>query len=374
MEERRRNPQSALSARHWGYLIPLTLPPLVIWSVGLGGPWSFTAVLVVFGLLPVLDLLVGPDQRNPGSDAEASALENSLFHRGILYVWVPVQMTLLLILFSQLGEYGDLLTLVGLTLSLGVVTGGVGITVAHELGHRRSPWEQGLAKLLLVSVAYLQFHIEHNRGHHSRVATPEDPATARLGESFYRFLPRTVVGSTYSAWRLERERVERAGLSIWHPRNQMLWGLLGPLAFAVIAWLLAGPIGVAVFFGQAGVAISLLELVNYIEHYGLERRPRENGGYEKVTIHHSWNASERLSNWFLFNLQRHSHHHAHALTRYPALKHFEESPQLPTGYSGMILLALIPPLWQRIMDPRVREYRASVPELKDLSDQESGLA
>jgi alkane 1-monooxygenase len=252
------------------------------------------------------------------------------------------------------------LTFIGLLLSLGVITGGVGITVAHELGHKRSRLDQMLARVLLISVGYLHFLVEHNRGHHARVATRDDPASARFGETFYRFYPRTVVGSWRSAWDLEAERLHRLGLGFWHPRNQMLWAILGPLLLAAGCFLVAGSLGLILFVGQAIVAFSLLELVNYIEHYGLERRPRGDGFYEKVDIHHSWNASESLTNYLLFNLQRHSHHHAHSITPYQALRHFDESPQLPTGYAGMILLALIPPLWKWVMDPRTRHYRQSV--------------
>ena len=344
----------------WGFLLPLGLPPLVVWSVTVGGVWSFAAVAVVFGLVPVLDLLLGRDTRNPASDAESAELESRFYYRAILYAWVPLQLALLAWAVWQAGQGLDALSFAGLLLSVGVVTGGIGITVAHELGHKRSEHERFLARLLLITVAYLQFYVEHNRGHHARVATPEDPATARLGESFFRFLPRTVIGGTRSAWHFECERMEKLGLPRYHPRNQMLWAVAGPLVLIAAAGWFAGPAGILLFAGQAAVAVILLELVNYIEHYGLERRAREGGGYEKVTIHHSWNASQRLTNWFLFNLQRHSHHHAHALTRYQALRHFDESPQLPAGYAGMVLLALVPPLWRRIMDPRAECYRREV--------------
>ncbi|MEA5444317.1 alkane 1-monooxygenase [Gammaproteobacteria bacterium AB-CW1] len=342
-----------------GFLLPYLLPPLLIVGVALGGAWAFLPVLVVFGLIPLLDMALGRDRANPDEEALETLLR-SPYYRLILLLWLPVQYALITWAVWQAGQGLDWLTLAGLAISTGVLSGGVGITVAHELGHSRRPPDRAVARLLLVSVAYLHFLVEHNRGHHARVATPDDPATARFGESFYRFWPRTVLGSWQSAMGFERERLDKAGLPRWHPRNQMIWAVLGPLGLAIAAWLLAGGAGLLLFLVQAFVAFSLLELVNYIEHYGLERQRRPNGGYAKVDIHHSWNASERFTNLLLFNLQRHSHHHAHSLTPYQALKHFDESPQLPSGYAGMIVLALIPPLWRRIMDPRARHYREQV--------------
>lgn len=341
------------------FLLPFLLPPMLVVGVEWGGAWAFLPVAVVFGLIPLVDLLLGCDRRNP-DEALLSRLIQSRFHRTILHAWVPVQLAVMAWAVGRVAQVTDPETFTGLVVSLGVITGGIGITVAHELGHKRAGVDQMLARVLLISVGYLHFLVEHNRGHHARVATPDDPASARFGESFYRFYPRTVLGSWRSAWALEAERLHRLGLGFWHPRSQMLWAIVGPLTLAGLAFIVAGMAGLGLFVGQAFVAFSLLELVNYIEHYGLERRPRDDGFYEKVSIHHSWNASERFTNYMLFNLQRHSHHHAHSITPYQALRHFDESPQLPTGYTGMILLALIPPLWNRIMDPRARHYRQSV--------------
>jgi alkane 1-monooxygenase len=342
-----------------GFLLPYALPPLVVVGVHLGGVWAFLPVLVVFGLIPLADLLLGLDTANP-DDAAIQRLVDSRYYSMVLYLWVPVQFALLAWAVWMVSQPLDTVTMLGLIVSTGVITGGIGITVAHELGHRRSGFEKTLARLLLVSVAYLHFLVEHNRGHHSLVATPGDPATARYGESFYRFFPRTVVGSWRSAWQLEKERMQKEGLSFWHPRNQMLWAIIGPVMLAALAGWVAAWAGVLLFLVQAFIAFSLLEVVNYIEHYGLERKIADNGRYEKVRIHHSWNASERLTNFVLFNLQRHSHHHAHSITPYQALRHFDESPQLPTGYSGMVVLALLPPLWHRVMDPRASHYRKQV--------------
>jgi alkane 1-monooxygenase len=240
----------------------------------------------------------------------------------------------------------------GLATSVGLVAG-IAINTAHELGHKRPAVERWLSKVALAQSAYGHFQLEHNRGHHTKVSTPEDPASARLGESFWEFLPRTVIGSLRSAVRLEREREARLGQRFWSPRNELLnaWamtvvlfgGLLAWFGWSIAPWLVL----------QAVLGFSLLEVVNYIEHYGLLRQRRDDGRYERCRPEHSWNASNVVSNLLLFQLQRHSDHHAFPTRRYQVLRHFDDVPQLPTGYAGMITLAVIPPVWRRVMDHRV---------------------
>ena len=200
---------------------------------------------------------------------------------------------------------------------------------------------------------YGHFFVEHNRGHHVRVSTPEDPASSRFGESFWEFLPRTVLGSLKSAWHLEKQRLERQGKSVWHWRNDNLqaWGLSVLLWGALIVWL--GWAVLPFLIIQSLFGFQLLEVVNYLEHYGLLRQKKENGRYERCSPEHSWNSNRRVTNIFLYQLQRHSDHHAYPTRSYQALRHFDESPQLPGGYASMILLAWIPPLWFRVMDHRV---------------------
>jgi alkane 1-monooxygenase len=236
------------------------------------------------------------------------------------------------------------------------LVGGIAINTAHELGHKRPALERWLSKVALAQTAYGHFQLEHNRGHHTKVSTPEDPASARLGEHFYEFLPRTVVGSFRSAVRLERERAERLGQAFWSPRNELLnaWamtvvlfgGLVAVFGIGVLPWLLL----------QAVLGFSLLEVVNYIEHYGLLRQQRADGRYERCRPEHSWNAANVVSNLLLFQLQRHSDHHAFPARRYQVLRHYDDVPQLPTGYAGMIVVAAIPPLWRRMMDHRVVDF------------------
>lgn len=340
-----------------GFLLPLLLPLTLVIAGEQGGAWTWLTLGLIFGGIPLLDLVVGRDTRNL-SDEEAVALEKSWYYRGLLLMWVPIHFGLLAYAVWRFGQgFDSTLAATGFILSTGVVTGAVGITVAHELGHKITKWEPKLARLLLMSVAYLHFHIEHNKGHHAHVATPNDPATAREGQSVYAFLPQTVIGSLSSAWRFERERLAREGKPVTPWRNHVLLGFLGTGLMALGAFAFAGIAGLLLFVLQAIVAVFLLEVVNYIEHYGLARRPRDGGGYERVDVIHSWNASERLTNWFLFNLQRHSHHHVVHHRRFPVLQHHDRSPQLPTGYAGMLLLALVPPLWRRVMDPRLEAWR-----------------
>jgi alkane 1-monooxygenase len=240
----------------------------------------------------------------------------------------------------------------GLAATVGVVAG-VAINTAHELGHKRETAERRLARLALAQAGYGHFYVEHNHGHHVRVATREDPASSRLGESVWAFLPRTVLGSLRSAWHLEARRLNRRRQRTWSRHNDVLtaWALTAAL-YALLA-VCFGPAVLPCLLFQAACGILLLETVNYLEHYGLLRERRPDGRYERVAPRHSWNSNNTTSNIFLYQLQRHSDHHANPLRRYQTLRHFDEAPQLPSGYASMIVLAWLTPLWRRVMDPKV---------------------
>ncbi len=229
----------------------------------------------------------------------------------------------------------------GLMTTVGLI-GGLAINAAHDLGHTREVQERRLAKLALAQTCYGHFFVEHNRGHHVRVATAEDPASARLGETLYAFVPRSVIGGVRSAWNLEAARLARDGKTRWTLRNDVLnaW-LISIVLFAVLA-LWFRPVVLPWLIGQAVIGIGLLETVNYVEHYGLRRQQTASGRYERVRPSHSRNSNTVIANVCLFHLQRHSDHHANPLRRYQALRHDEESPQLPGGYSTMVPLAMIP--------------------------------
>jgi alkane 1-monooxygenase len=311
--------------------------------------------VLVFGIFPALDLLVGMDATNP-PDSVIKWLEEDRYYRWCTYLFIPIQYAGLAFA-CWLWSSGKLSGIedVGLALTVGMVSG-IAINTAHELGHKRANSERWLSKVALAQSGYGHFFIEHNRGHHVRVATPEDPASSRLGESFYAFLPRTVMGSLRSAWELERVRLGRMERSPWTRQNDILsaWAMTVVL-FAALA-IAFGPVVLPYLLAQAILGFSLLEVVNYLEHYGLLRDKREDGRYERTRPEHSWNSNNVASNVLLYHLQRHSDHHANPLRRYQALRHVKDAPQLPTGYAGMIVLATIPPLWRRVMDRRLVEH------------------
>jgi alkane 1-monooxygenase len=359
-------PAGALDAPDWrdskryAWLLGLVVPllPFISWGLveatGWGVLWFYGPVLV-FGIFPLLDLLRGTDAENP-PDSVIKWLEQDRYYRWCTYLFLPLQYAGL-VFACWMWTHGGLSTLesIGLTVTLAMVAG-IAINTAHELGHKRDSTERWLSKVALAQTGYGHFFVEHNRGHHVRVATPEDPASARMGESFYEFLPRTVVGSLRSAIEIEREHLAREGHGFWSARNDIL------NAWAMTAVLFAG---LAVAFGaavlpyllvQAAIGFSMLEVVNYLEHYGLLRARREDGRYERCRPEHSWNSNNVASNVLLYHLQRHSDHHANPLRRYQSLRHFDEAPQLPTGYAGMIVLAAIPPLWRRVMDRKLLEH------------------
>jgi alkane 1-monooxygenase len=339
-----------------GIVVPLA--PFIAWGTvaltGFGAFWYIGPVLV-FVLFPLLDLAIGMDATNP-PDSVLRWLEQDRYYRWCTYLFIPIQYAGL-VLACWLWSSGELTTFesLGLALTMGVV-GGIAINTAHELGHKRASSERWLSRVALAQTGYGHFFIEHNRGHHVRVATPEDPASSRLGESFWAFLPRTVFGSLRSAWSIETARLDRLGGSHWTLRNDILgaWAMTVAL-FAALA-IVFGPVVLPYLLIQAAIGFSLLEVVNYLEHYGLLRGKREDGRYERCLPEHSWNSNNVASNVLLYHLQRHSDHHANPTRRYQALRHVDEAPQLPTGYAGMIVLAWIPPLWRRVMDPRLLEH------------------
>ncbi len=343
--------------KRYAWLLGLIVPtlPFLSWGLveltGLGVFWFYGPVLV-FGIFPLLDLLAGLDATNP-PDSVIKWLEADRYYRWCTYAFIPLQYAGL-VFACWMWSSGKLSTVedIGLALTVAMVSG-IAINTAHELGHKRDSLERWLSRVALAQSGYGHFYIEHNRGHHVRVATPEDPASARLGESFYSFWPRTVSGSLRSAWHLEGVRLGRMGRSVFSPRNDILgaWAMTVVL-FGVLA-VIFGPVVLPFLLLQAIIGFSLLEVVNYLEHYGLLRQHREDGRYERTRPEHSWNSNNVASNVLLYHLQRHSDHHANPIRRYQALRHVDDAPQLPTGYAGMIVLAVLPPLWRRVMDGRL---------------------
>src|SRR4051794_32132083 len=351
----------------------------LVWAFNHGG-WHTAAQvpfwigpILLYILLPALDLRYGPDGQNP-PDEVMERLENDKYYRRCTYVYIPFQYASVIFgayLFtasdlSWLGFDGGLgwVAKIGLALSVGVL-GGVGINTAHEMGHKKDTLERWLSKITLAQTAYGHFFIEHNRGHHVRVSTPEDPASARFGETFWEFLPRSVIGSARSSVHLEAQRIRRLGTSPWNPRTYLTNDVLNAWAMSVVLFgTLIAVFGVGVIpfiFIQAIFGFSLLEAVNYLEHYGLLRQKLDtpSGGkarYERCAPVHSWNSDHIVTNLFLYHLQRHSDHHANPTRRYRTLRSMEGAPNLPSGYASMISLTYFPPLWRKVMDHRVLEH------------------
>lgn len=323
--------------------------------------WYF-GPFFVFVIIPLADLVVGRDGENPPEEL-IEAIEEDRYYRWVTYAFIPVQIASLiwgayLLGGGTLPGIEDPLTVaqkIGLALGLGMVAG-IGINTAHELGHKKEEYERWFARAALAQTFYGHFFIEHNRGHHVRVATPEDPASGRLGETVWEFMPRTVWGSLTSAWELEKKRFARLKKSHWSLKNDVL----NAWAFSIVLWG-----GLMIAFGwqilpylvlQAVVGIWLLESVNYLEHYGMKRRKLDSGRYERVQPSHSWNSNNIGTNVLLYHLQRHSDHHANPTRRYQALRDFKEAPVLPTGYAGMIVLSWVPQIWRSVMDKKVMDH------------------
>ncbi|MES2090996.1 MAG: alkane 1-monooxygenase [Pseudomonadota bacterium] len=344
------------------YLWLLSPAVTMVAGIGLLGFWQFEQPWmlwlgfgILYGVIPAMDWIMGEDRNNPPAEAVAE-LEADRYYSWILYAFVPLQLSILalggwLAVTHELPWYH----LMGLAMSVGIING-FGINTAHELGHKKPKFDRWLARVALAPTVYGHFFVEHNRGHHKNVATPEDPASSRFGESFYAFLPRTVIGSVRSAWNLEAERLARQGKGVWHQDNENLqsWAMsvvLFGVMIAVLGWAV-----VPFLIIQAVYGFSLLEVVNYLEHYGLLRPKGADGRTVRCEPEHSWNSNHIVTNLFLYHLQRHSDHHANPTRHYQSLRHFENSPQLPSGYAGMIVLAYLPPLWFAVMNKRVLKH------------------
>lgn len=356
------------------YWISLLLVPLALLGAARGGLWVAALPVATWYLFALIDLLAGQDTANPDPDQPDEAL---FWYRAITLIWFPVQALLVLGMVywvpraDHLGGWEK----IGLFFGLGVITGTIGIVYAHELLHQRNRVERWLGDLLLAMVLYSHFRSEHLHVHHRHVGTPRDAVTARYNEGFHRFFPRVLWQTRASAFAVERDRLARRGRPWWDRANPFwrYWALQG--AFLLLALALGGWQGLALFVWQAFVAVWQLELTNYVEHYGLTRKHLGDGRYEHVKPHHSWNASHRATNWLLINLQRHSDHHYRPDRRFPLLQTYdsETAPNLPWGYPAMSVAAMIPPLWRRIMNPRVRAWRRRFyPEITDWTPYRRG--
>jgi len=352
-----------LDKKRFGWLLSPGLP-----VIGMGilagyhfGPKATKKVFAMGGLLllhviiPTLDALIGDDANNP-NDEQIKALVNDPYYDRIVKAFIPLQMAA-----NALAGYVvsrpnvSLLDQVLLGVSMGAING-VGVNTAHELSHRPQKKDHYWSHASLMPLGYNHFRIEHPYGHHKRVATPEDPASSKMGESFYRFWPRTVIGGLKSAIQIEKRRLERKGLKFFNQENELFHGWAMSAGYHALMLKAYGKKIIPYTLTQAFYGVSLFEIVNYIEHYGLKRGQKADGSYERTLPEHSWNNNNIVTNLFLYQLQRHSDHHAFPSRPFQALRHFDEAPELPSGYATMLIPALIPPLWYKIMDQRVYQH------------------
>ncbi len=356
------------------FWLSLVLLPLAVIGAMRGGWTVWLLPLYGWVVTTILDAIAGLNHDNPATDTPEGEL---FWYRFITLIWFPIQAVTLygMIWYVTRADHLDLWEKIVLFFGVGVISGSIGITYAHELMHQKNRVERWLGDLLLATVLYSHFRTEHLLVHHRYVGTPRDAVTARYNEGFHRAFFRVLKDGPGSAWRAETQMLARAGRSALHPSNPFWRYAILQLAALALAFAIGGLAGLALFVWQAFVAIWQLELVNYVEHYGLTRRHLGDGRYEHVQPRHSWNSDHKVTNWMLINLQRHSDHHWKPDRRFPLLQTYsaEEAPQLPFGYPAMTALAMVPPLWRRRMNPRVRAWRKQhYPEITDWSDYNAG--
>lgn len=354
---------SNLTIRPLKYVSVLILPAIIYMGLSKGGYWTFSGLIFAFFIIPVLELFL-PSSTENLDKVEEAMVKNDRIYDYMVYAIVPIQFFLVflnmyIISTSELVWY----EYVGYICALGLACGVFGINVGHELGHRSKKYEQTLSKMLLLTSLYMHFFIEHNRGHHKHVSTEDDPASARKGEILYTFWFRSVIGGYLSAWKLENDRLRKIGKSVFSFKNEMIIYHIIQVAFVAMLGLVFGLIPMLCFIASAIFGFLLLETVNYIEHYGLSRKKMENGGWEKTLPVHSWNSNHPIGRILLFELSRHSDHHYIANRPYQILRHFDESPQMPTGYPGMMVLAFFPPLWFAVMHKKIAQLKTTNVEL-----------
>ncbi|MDB2481093.1 alkane 1-monooxygenase [Porticoccaceae bacterium] len=341
------------------WLISVFMPVFPLMGVFIfyrtGVEWTLCLPLLLnYTLMPLLDWLIGSDSNNPPEEL-VPQLEADKYYRYLTYLTVPLHFVTLCIFAYVVGTNDLSWWSILVTAIIAGGYSGLGINTAHELGHKQTGIEKLLAKITLAVPAYGHFCVEHNRGHHVLVATPDDPASSRLGESIYAFTLREIPGTFKRGWELEKSRLQKQGKQAWSIDNEILQSyaisavLQGALVYA-FGWIMVPFLAVHNVW-----AWYQLTSANYIEHYGLLREKKDNGRYERCQPHHSWNANYIMSNLALFHLERHSDHHANPIRRYQSLRNFEDIPELPNGYYGMYLLAYIPWLWFKVMDHRVLE-------------------
>ena len=341
------------------YLFAYTAPLSAFLALYLGGIFSLATVYLAFVFIPLMELF-SPQSTKNYNEEEEEVKNASFFFDFLLYLNVPMIYGVVGCYFYTISYLNiSIWELLGMTLSVGTVLG-YSINVAHELGHRSHKIDQFLSKLLLLLSFYMHFFLEHNLGHHKHVATDEDPASSRMGEDLYSFWFRSVTGSYKSAWNIQATLLKRNGEKFLSIKNSMIWYHLIQLAYLGTIIVLFGWL-TGLFCVLVGInGFLILETVNYIEHYGLRRKKLANGRYEVVQPYHSWNSNHEVGRIFLYELTRHSDHHYKANRKFQVLRHFKESPQLPLGYPGSMIISFFPPIWFKMMNPRVLDFNQEI--------------
>jgi alkane 1-monooxygenase len=330
------------------YLTPYFLYVLAYFAFTRSGFYCWVPLIYLFFLVPLVELLIKPNTQNLSESQEEEAKSNSLFDF-VLWITVPLQVGALYLFLTSLDASLTFLDIAGRVVAMGLLCGTFGINAAHELGHRVNKMEQFFAKTLLLTSLYMHFFIEHNKGHHKHVATPEDPSTAFYKQHLYAFWIQTFIGTQKKAWQIATAEAKGSLF------NEMALFQLIQFSLLFAIYYFFGGFVLACFFVAAFIGAALLETVNYIEHYGLQRDFAKTT-YERVKPAHSWNSNHLLGRLTLFELSRHSDHHYLASRKYQILRHMEEAPQMPTGYPGMILLALFPPIWFKVMHRQMERF------------------
>lgn len=337
----------------WKYLGFVIVPIIGAVSILGNGWWTFSAAIFSYGIIPLIELLAKPDSVNLDAATRKRFVHSKFFDR-VIYLVLPFYFILTYLFLNRLSSSVlSEIEILGIISSYGLMCGIMAINVGHELGHRRVTSERMLGEILLILAMQAHFLPYHNHGHHRYVATPNDPATARKNEAVFLFWVRSQIGSYIEAWRIEYRRLTQRNQSPWTLNNRMIRYSLAELSVLAVVGVAFGSAILLAYLTSCFIGMLLLETVNYIEHYGLLRQCDETGKYERVTPKHSWNSDHILGRVLLFELSRHSDHHANPSKHYQLLDSFEDSPQMPTGYPGMMLLSLIPPLWFKVMNKRI---------------------
>ena len=347
-----------MTIRAFKYLSPLIIYIGAFRSFTVTG-WEIWMPLVwAWVIIPLAELLIKPVPANMSGVQEELAKKDRTYDF-LLYLIVILQYSLLIkFLFAMKEDTMTWLDITGRIGVMGLLCGTFGINVGHELGHRVNKFEQTLAKALLLTSLYMHFFTEHNKGHHKRVATPEDPSSARYGEPVYKFYFRTIIFSYISAWHIANDEMRKKDKKVFSLQNEMVQFLLIQTAFLVLIFFVFSWLVMLYFIAAAFMGILLLETVNYIEHYGLQRKSTGDGRYERAMPEHSWNSDHVIGRLMLFELSRHSDHHYLASRKYQVLRHHDDAPQMPTGYPGMMILSLFPPAWFYIMNRRIKQQQS----------------